>query len=99
MFAFLGTFVDTVFSFCSIPWVWVPLGVLTWVGTVYLFAKASAPHEREFHIAVGAVLGVIFGFIAPGIVAFSPIILAFVAIIMVIVLAGAGVAKIMGVDE
>lgn len=99
MFSFLGTFVDTVFSFCSVPWVWVPLGVLTWVGTVYLFARTSAPHEREFHIAVGAVLGVVFGFIAPGIVAFSPIILAFIAIIMAVVLAGAGVAKLLGVDE
>lgn len=99
MFAFVREFVDTVFSFCSIPWVWVPLGVLTWVGTVYLFAKNSSPYEREFHIAVGAVLGVIFGFIAPGVVAFSPIILAFVAVIMAIVLAGAGVAKLLGVDE
>lgn len=99
MFAFVRDFIDAVFSFCTIPWVWVPLGVLTWVGTVYLFAKNSASHEREFGIAVGAVLGVIFGFIAPGVVAFSPIILAFVATLMAIVLAGAGVAKLLGVDE
>lgn len=99
MFAGLVSFVDAVFDFCSIPWVWVPLGVLTWVGTIWFFAKSSADHEREFHIAVGAVLGVIFGFIAPGILAFSPIILAFVATVATIVLAGVGVAKLLGVDK
>lgn len=99
MLAFLAAFVDTVFNFCSMPWVWIPLGILTWVGTIWLFARESRAYERDFHIAVGAVLGVIFGFIAPGIIAFSPIILAFVAVIGLIVAAGAGVAKLLGVDE
>lgn len=99
MLAFLAALVDTVFNFCSIPWVWVPLGVVTWIGTIWLFARESRAYERDFHIALGAVLGVVFGFIAPGIVAFSPVILAIVLVMATIVLAGHGVAKLLGVDE
>lgn len=99
MLAFFISFVHTVADFAFIPWVWVPLGILTWVGTIYLAAKGSNSWDRDGHIAIGAVVGVIFGFISPAILAFSPVIILVFIALAILVFSGKCVAKLLGVDE
>lgn len=99
MLAFMISFVNTVADFAFIPWVWVPLGILTWVGTIYLFAKGSSDWNRDEHIMLGAVLGVVFGFISPGLLAFSLVILLVVLALALLVFAGKCVAGLLGVDK
>jgi|AGFS01.1.fsa_nt_gi hypothetical protein len=99
MLAFLISFVNTVADFAFIPWVWVPLGILTWVGTIYLSAKGSNSWNRDEHIMLGAIIGVILGFISPALLAFSPVIILVVLTLAIIVFAGSCVAKLLGVDK
>lgn len=99
MLEFLISFVKTLADFAFNPWVWVPLGILTWVGTIYIAAKGSSSWDRDDHIMVGAIVGVFLGFISPGILAFSPVIILVVLAIAAVVSAGVGVAKLMGVDK
>lgn len=99
MLEFLISFVNTVADFAFKPWVWVPLGILTWVGTIYVAAKGSSSWDREDHIMIGAIVGVFLGFISPGLLAFSPVIILIVAALATVVFAGVGVAKLLGVDK
>lgn len=95
----LTTLMKTIAEFAFIPWVWVPLGILTWVGTIYLFGKGSNSWDREDNVMIGAIAGVFLGFISPGILAFSPVIIMVVLAIVAVVFAGVGVAKLLGVDK
>lgn len=99
MLEFLISFVNTVADFAFIPWIWVPLGILTWVGTIYMMAKGSDSWNREEHIMLGAVVGVVLGFISPAILAFSPVIILIILTLAIIVFAGSCVAKLLGVDK
>lgn len=99
MLEFLISFVNTVADFAFKPWVWVPLGILTWIGTIYLAGKGSDSWNRDDHIMIGAVVGVFLGLISPGILALSPVIILVVLAIASVVFAGIGVAKLLGVDK
>lgn len=99
MLEFLISVVNTTADFVFTPWVWVPLGILTWVGTIYLFGKESNSRNREEHIMIGAIVGVFLGFISPGIVAFSPVLILIILALATVVFAGVCVAKLLGVDK
>lgn len=97
MLAFLISLCNAISTIVFIPWVWAIIGILTWVGIVYLSAKEAQPWNRSEAITLSAVIGAVVAFISPALLSLSPFIIIVVAVVLLMISAGFGVAKLLKV--
>lgn len=77
-------------SVVMIRWVWVIIGIVVWLGVIFLALDGMPAHRRVDGAVLGSMTGAVLGFITPILLVLLPFLLPF--ILAAAILAGVGLA-------
>lgn len=90
MFDLMLSVSNAISDVVMIGWVWATMGVLVWLGVIFLAMLGEPSHRREDAAVAGSLIGAVMGFISPILLSLLPFLLP--VILIVVVLACVGLA-------
>lgn len=79
-------------SVVMIGWVWAIIGVLVWLGVVFLALAGEPSYNRENGAVLGSLVGAVLGFITPVLLTILPFFLPFILAAAILSLIGLALA-------